>query len=211
VCETSVSDAVAAGVGADKAVLMGATAHEFTMMLLPSADALEGLDPAPLLIGAGASPELALTFVEHSRTSGDLERGTAWVVGQAVTDVIFRAPVAHWAGLRAGGPGGTWVYDFRWESRSPDVAGAAHCVDIPFGMDMLSAEGVPEALGGDPPQELADAVHADWLRLIRDGEVAAPQHAQARATIIYGADASRTVGDGYELEARIWDEIAGAS
>jgi para-nitrobenzyl esterase len=128
-----------------------------------------------------------------------------------VTSVIFRAPVAHWAGLRAGGPGDTWVYDFRWESRSPDVVGAAHCVDIPFGMDMLSAEGVTGALGTDPPQGLADAVHTDWLGLIRDRAVSAPHHGPARETIVYGADASRSIGRAYYLEARIWTEIAGAA
>ena len=207
VCETSVADGLAAGIGADKHLLIGATAHEFTMMLLPSAGELDGLDPEPLLIGAGASPALARAFVEHSRFSGDLDRGTAWVLGQGVTDVIFRAPVAHWSGLRVDAPGGTWTYDFRWESRSPDVVGAAHCVDIPFGMDMLNAEGVEAALGPEPPQALADRVHADWLAVIARGAVDAPQHGSERNTIIYGADASRSIGRAYDLEARVWEDI----
>jgi para-nitrobenzyl esterase len=207
VCEATVSDAIAAGVGEGKDVLLGATAHEFSMMLLPSADALAGLDPEPLLVGAGASSGLASDFVEHARATGELERGTAWVLGQAVTSVIFRAPVAHWSRLRASATGGTWVYDFRWESRSPDVVGAAHCVDIPFGMDMLSAEGVVAALGENAPQDLAHAVHADWLGLICDGAVNAPQAGAAHSTISYGNDATRTLGRAYDLESRIWDEI----
>jgi para-nitrobenzyl esterase len=209
VCEASVSDGVAAGMGSDKPLLIGSTAHEFTMMLLPNADALDGLDPEPLLVAAGASPALAREFVEHSRVTGDLDRGTAWVIGQGITDVIFRAPVAHWSGLRGEAPGGTWTYDFRWESRSPDVAGAAHCVDIPFGMDMLNAERVEEALGADPPQSLADAVHGDWLALITSRDVAAPQHGSERNTVIYGADASRSIGRAYDLEARVWEDIRG--
>ena len=206
VCPHSVSAGVAAGVGADKPLLIGATAHEFSMSLLPQSEALDGVDPGPLLVGAGGSPELVREFLDHSRVTGDLDRGTAWLIGQAVTDMIFRAPVAHWSRLRSGAPGGTWTYDFRWESRSPDVVGAAHCVDIPFGMDVLAAEGVAEALGPEPPQALADAVHGDWLSMVRDGVVDAPQHGADRATILYNADGSRSVGIAYALEARIWDE-----
>lgn len=206
VCPTSVTEALASGVGADKPLLIGATAHEFTMMLLPQTQALAHADPRTLLEAAGASSDLAQASVEHAGTTGDLDRGPAWVLGQAVSNVIFRAPVAHWSHLRNEAAGGTWAYDFRWESRSPDVVGAAHCVDIPFGMDMLSAEGVEAALGPVPPQELADSVHGDWLALIRDSELAAPQHGRDRHTIVYGADGTRSLGTAYHLEARIWDE-----
>lgn len=207
VCEQPVSDAIADGVGADKAALMGATAHEFNMLLSGARDELDGRDPVPLLIDAGASPDLARDFVEDARARGELERGTAWVMGQAISDVIFRSCVAHWARLRQGGPAPTWVFDFRWESRSPDVLGAAHCVDIPFGMDILSAEGVEAALGPNPPQRLADLVHADWLGLIRDGKVDAPVHGDDRETIVYGPDATRSIGPAYAMQQRIWDAI----
>jgi len=208
VCEQTVSDALAAGVGADKRLFIGSTAHEFTMMLSPSRQQLAGLDPVPLLVEAGASEELARDVVEDARERGELERGTAWVLGQAISDVIFRSCVAHWAQTRKGGPGPTWTYDFRWESRSPDVEGAAHCIDISFGMDMLSAEGVEEALGPQPPQALADLVHADWLGFVRDGEVDAPVHGDGWETVVYGPDAGhRSVEPAYRLQKRIWDAI----
>nr|PZM97149.1 MAG: hypothetical protein DIU73_06180 [Actinomycetota bacterium] len=178
------------------------------MMLSPSRQQLAGLDPVPLLVEAGASEELARDLVEDARERGELERGTAWVLGQAISDVIFRSCVAHWAQTRKGGPGPTWTYDFRWESRSPDVEGAAHCIDIPFGMDMLSAEGVEEALGPQPPQALADLVHADWLGFVRDGEVDAPVHGDGWETVVYGPDAGhRSVEPAYRLQKRIWDAI----
>ena len=104
VCEQTVSDALAAGVGADKRLFIGSTAHEFTMMLSPSRQQLAGLDPVPLLVEAGASEELARDVVEDARERGELERGTAWVLGQAISDVIFRSCVAHWAQTRKGGP-----------------------------------------------------------------------------------------------------------
>ena len=112
--------------------------------------------------------------------------------------------MAHWAPLRASFGAPTWVYDFRWESRAPGVDGAAHCVDVPFGMDMLRAPGA-DAATGPAPQALADAVHGDWLAIVRDAAIDAPQWSEERDVIVYGADASRTFGTGYAREARLWD------
>jgi len=81
--------------------------------------------------------------------------------------------------------------------------GAAHCVDVPFGFDVLGAPG-GRAATGPAPQALADAVHGDWLALVRDGRVAAPQFADGRSTIVYDASAERTIAPGYALESRLW-------
>src|SRR5690606_23864882 len=118
-----------------KPLLLGATAHEFTKSLasvVPSE-----ADPVALLRHAGVPEQLA-----GDMASREPDRGADWALGQVVSDAIFRAPVAGWAALRGTAP--TWAYDFRWESRAPGVRGAAHCVDVPFGFDILGADGVAD-------------------------------------------------------------------
>ncbi len=191
----SVQEAIEKGIGGDKTLLIGATAHEFNESMMPFSALLEDRDAPRVLSRAGLSKSLAERYRE---AAGD--RGVAWALGQLITDGCFRGHVARWSELRASAQAPTWVYDFRWESRSPSVRGSAHCVDVPFGFDILSAEGVPEAVGDSPPQKLANLVHADWLALVDGSGVDAPQHKDYFATIIYGDDVSRTVLPGYELE-----------
>ena len=200
----SVTDGIVAGVGADKPLLIGSTAHEFNESLAGVTAAVPQAEALSLLQHAGAPADLA-----EAMAAREPLRGADWTLGQVVSDAIFRAPVAGWAALRGDGP--TWAYDFRWESRAPHVMGAAHCVDVPFGFDILGAEGVPLAVGEDPPQALADTVHGDWLGVVRDGAANAPRHASGHATIVYGADGRRRVAAGYAVERRVWSEGLGRS
>ncbi|MFW7414780.1 carboxylesterase/lipase family protein [Demequina sp. SO4-18] len=198
----SVTDGIRAGVGADKPLLIGSTAHEFNEAMAGVSAGRPGADPTQLLVEAGAGRDLAAAMAAR-----EPERGADWALGQALSDAIFRAPTAGWAAWR--GAGSTWAYDFRWESRSDAAQGAAHCVDVPFGFDILDGEGVPHAVGEDPPQSLADAVHGDWLAMVRDGALDAPCHAPAHDTIVYGADGDRRFGAAYEIERRVWSEGLG--
>jgi para-nitrobenzyl esterase len=193
----SVDAALIAGVGGDKTLYMGSTAHEFNEQALPFAPLFIGQAQAPLLERAGLSKELATRLV------GSAGGPQGWAVGQLITDATFRCHVANWGVLRAGAAAPTWVYDFRWESRAPGVHGAAHCIDVPFGFDALGADGVAEAAGESPPQALADAVHGDWLGVVR-GEAIAADHRNRFSTIVYGDDASRREEIGaYALEREL--------
>jgi para-nitrobenzyl esterase len=71
-------------------------------------------------------------------------------------------------------------------------------------MDILGFPGT-DAATGPAPQALADAVHGDWLALVRDGTVVAPRFGEDREVIVYGTDASRSIGTGYAREALLWD------
>ena len=199
VCETTISDALGAGVGANRPLYLGACAHEFN-------DA--GASVAPLIGDSAAHAVLERAgvpaLIAAEIAAGARDRGSAWALGQAMTDAIFRQTVGHWASLRAASDAPTWVYDFRWESHAPGVAGAAHCVDVPFGFDILGAPGAAAATG-DAPQSLADAVHGDWLDMVRDGAVGAPRFGPGREVIVYGNDGSRSIGTGYEREVRLWE------
>lgn len=192
----SVEDALEAGVGADKCLFIGSTAHEFNHVAAGIADLARDADPADVYRRSGLPDDLADTLAGR-----EPERGPAWNIAQTFSDIVFRRCVPGFATAKGGDR--TWAYDFRWESTAPGVVGAAHCVDVPFGYDVLAAPGAGAATG-DAPQALADLVHADWLSLIVNAKVDAQPFASEHATVTYAADASRSVGPAYATEAELW-------
>jgi para-nitrobenzyl esterase len=192
----TVEAALVAGVGADKALYIGSTAHEFNQQVLPFKPLLISQSPERVLLRAGVPRELIGRYVE---TAGP---DAAGALGQIVTDATFRSHVATWALLRSGATAPTWVYDFRWESNAPGVHGAAHCVDVPFGFDCLGVEGTAEAVG-EGPQALADSVHADWLAVVTGEGVAAADHRDRFSTIVYDEAGRSERHQGYALEREL--------
>ena len=64
---------------------------------------------------------------------------------------------------------------------------------------MLGASGVDEALGAEPPQALADVIHADWLGVVTGEGVHAADHRDRFSTIVYEAQGRREIKHGYAL------------
>jgi len=196
----SVSDAIAAGVGDDVALLIGSTAHEFNTAVDASAPALRDLDPLAILARMGVPEGLRGPLAARAPAPD-----AASVAGQAFTDLEFRRHVAGWAAARATGAAAvrTWAYDFRWPA--PDTGLAVHCLELPFGFDILRDREAVRRAGADAPQALADAVHGDWLSLIVDGRVDAPIHGGEGVTVVYG-EPIREIRDAYLFERRLAEE-----
>ena len=90
------------------------------------------------------------------------------MVGQYITDHIFRAPAIAIALARAATGAPTWLYRFAW--RSGASGQSSHCLDVPFWFDCLGSERVGALAGPTPPQELADAAHGSFVAFIRTGD-----------------------------------------
>ncbi|MFD3840702.1 carboxylesterase family protein [Streptomyces sp. NPDC058642] len=143
--------------GDDGPVLSPSVGDDILPVPVAQGLAVHGHD-VPLLLGAtgdefdsGASP------VPGARAAGTRR-----------TDTLFRAACPRAAAARRAARAGTWLYSFEWPS--PVLGGAAHCVDIPYFFDLLDAGGIAEALGTDPPQELAASMHADLVAFLHGGE-----------------------------------------
>ena len=125
-------DAIAAGIGADKPLVLGATDDEFSMILDSAKGKLRWV-PAGLLLG-----KVGLTGADRKAylaANRDVRRlGTAAVVGRYITDRMFRTLALRIAAARGDAP--TWLYRFSW--RSPNFGSAVHCVDVPFFFDCLA-------------------------------------------------------------------------
>jgi len=183
-------DAYAAGIGADKELILGATDNEFNMILAGAADAMAAVPPAAVLGGLGVNPATIEAYVaEHEGL------GTAALVGQFVTDHMFRAPTLNLAEIRTATGAPTWLYRFSWPS--PTMGGAVHCIDVPFMWDVLGDAHVAAIAGTEPPRAIAEDLHASSVAFIATGQPGWPAYDEAdRAVRVYDVPTT-VVRDGY--------------
>jgi para-nitrobenzyl esterase len=192
-----------AGAAADIDLMVGSTTEETRLFLVPG-DAIDHVDDAALSALAaayGLPPEGvgAYRAARPGASAGDL-------FSAIQTDWYWRLPAmrladAHAASARAA----TFVYEFAWPS--PQMGGrlgAAHAVEIPFVFDTLGL-GTGPLLGTDPPQSLADAMHAAWAAFAATGDPGWPRYdPERRATMRFDA-APAVVDDPLARERALWE------
>ncbi len=94
------------------------------------------------------------------------EAGTAEIIGQLVTDHLLRIPLHHLADARQEP---SYVYEFAWPSNLPGL-GACHALELGFVFDTGETPESRKLAGEGAPQELADAMHAAWVRFATEGD-----------------------------------------
>ncbi|WP_308466584.1 carboxylesterase/lipase family protein [Rathayibacter soli] len=200
----SAASALEHGVGADKALMLGTVDNEFNMMMMGGADALAEVDPVAALGAFRLPPEVATAYVEaHSGI------GTAGILGQAVTDLMFRRFNRALAEARAAAGAPAWLYRFSWPS--PSMGGAVHCTDVPFFFDCLGAERVDVIAGPTPPTSLAADVHGAAVRFITTSNPGWPAYATPdRDVRVYDVPSS-VLPDGYGDVAVLGEQRLGES
>jgi para-nitrobenzyl esterase len=196
----SLAHAVRAGVSSDTPVMVGSTAEEFDAAMRGSADDVDDARLTRRLSAMGLTNDQIEAF--HRAYPGAPHE----MLGQAVTQSVFRVPAIRFADARSTGPAGTWLYDFRWQSPALGGIGAAHCLDIPFAFDVLDADGVEAVIGADPPQSLADQIHGSWVRFISDGDPGPgwPRYEQARRQTKVFDTTSEVVDDPWVQLRSVW-------
>ena len=128
--------------------------------------------------------------------------GEQYAGSQVSVVSMFRGPAVHLSQQRSGDAAArTWLYDFAYHSEVDGLS--AHCVELPFVWDLLGAEGVARVLG-DPPQRLADTVHADWVAFTASGRMPWPTVAEDPCgAMVFDVD-SAFAPDAYRLEAALY-------
>jgi carboxylesterase type B len=101
------------------------------------------------------------------------------------------------------------MYEFAW--RSPafgGLLGACHGLEIPFVFDTLGPGAMlGPALGDDPPQGLADAMHSAWVAFACRGDPGWPPYdLDRRATMRFDTVAT-VVHDPRGPERALWDGV----
>jgi para-nitrobenzyl esterase len=172
-------ESYAAGVGADKPLLLGATDDEFTM----------GFESVPRML-RWIPARFALRVLERTSTlrrrwlqANRARRGMVPVLGRYVADRVYRSLVVRTAESRR--DAGTWTYRFAWVS--PVNGWSHHCLDVPFWFDRLDAERVADIAGDHPPQHLADDMHAAVVAFVQGGDPGWPAwHTEPGITRVFG-------------------------
>jgi len=161
-------DALANGAGAEVDLLIGTNAEEMNLYLVPT-----GVRDK---IG-----RLLATYVLHKSQPharkvlkaygiGTKGRKPGQALTDAMNDLVFRWPARRFAEAHKGR---THMYEFDW--RSPMFGGelgASHGMELPFVFDALAcATGEQGLCGPNPPQDLAERMHALWIRFATDGRL----------------------------------------
>jgi len=182
----------AAGTGADVPVLCGGVRHELTPIGDALAGEIAGRSAVELLTQAGMSPARIEQF---TTTYPELAGDEVLLVGQVISNGLFRLPVPAWVRQRTSAPAATtrtWLYDFSWRSSLPAPEGglSTHCMEVPFVFDCLAHPHADGIQGSPRPQSLADVMHADWVRFIREGDPGWQPWARTGTGRRYGAPAA---------------------
>jgi len=117
----------------------------------------------------------------------------------------WRIPTIRVAEAHAKNSSATYMYEFAW--RSPQLnglLGACHALEIAFVFDTLG-NGTELMLGNNPPQQLADTMHAAWVAFATRGDPGWPQYElQRRATMRFDTT-SEVVDNPRSAERTMWE------
>ncbi|RZJ99471.1 MAG: carboxylesterase/lipase family protein [Novosphingobium sp.] len=158
--------ALRAGAGAEVDLLIGTNAEEMNLYFVPTGvRAKLGRLLAGWILGK-SNPQPRAALRAYGLGTKGVSPGHAFT--RAMTDLVFRWPARQYAAAHVGR---TWAYEFDWRSPACDgELGACHGMELPFVFNTLPTTAGAEGLAGAaPPQDLADRVHALWVRFATDG------------------------------------------
>ncbi|WP_327139709.1 carboxylesterase/lipase family protein [Nocardia sp. NBC_01327] len=171
VLEHQPADTVAAGAGAEIALLVGTTTEEGNLYLAPQGNLTTSTDQDVQDIATRVHPDPAALIAHHrahrpQATPGHLRSA---ILGDALFGIgtrrLVRAHATH---------APTYTYEFTWRSTALNgELGAAHTVELPYVFDHLHLPALrgPRGLLGDtePPATLATEMHGAWVHFARTG------------------------------------------
>lgn len=184
-------------------VLIGTNTHEFRFFSVPNGmiDLVSEEMLAMAMMGYQVPPDQAKeVYGADAATPGE-------VFEALVTDWFFRIPAIRLAEAQAEQGAKVWMYDFAWDS--PVFDGrmrAAHYVEVPFVFDNLAVETLRPVLGSEPPQALADTMHAAWVSFIKTGDPGWAQYDAQRRTSMRFDTESAPVDDLFAERRQLWDD-----
>lgn len=128
------------------------------------------------------------------------------ILAAVQTDWWMRIPAIRLADAHAAAPSGTYNYEFAWPA--PGL-GAVHALEIPFVFDTLDPNLplIGPLLGPEPPQDLADIMHAAWISFAASGDPGWQAYDLDRRATMRFDTRSHVVDDPRSWERAVWDGI----
>ena len=198
-------DSIAAGASANIDVLVGNNADEFQFFLVPTG--MLNVVNEVILSRAVAAYGLpvAETLATYRATRKDATPGG--LLAAIGTDWFYRIPAIRMAEAHAQqDAGATYMYEFAWQPPAFDGhLGACHALEMPFVFDNLDKEGFEGLVGTNPPQQVADAMHAAWVAFATSGNPGWPQFDLKRRATMRFDTTSELVEDPLSAERLLWE------
>ena len=120
-------------------------------------------------------------------------------------DWYVRIPVMRLADAHAKSAPATFVYEFAWPSRQFNgLLGACHGLEIGFVFDTLGCGTEPVA-GANPPQGLADVMHAAWVGFATSANPGWPRYELTRRTTMRFGSTSKVESDPLAWKRTVWE------
>jgi para-nitrobenzyl esterase len=156
------------GAGARIDLLIGTNAQEMNLYLVPTG--VRDKVGALLAIFALSRSQPGARRALKAYGLGKKGKKPGQALTDAMNDLVFRWPARVYAEAHKGR---THVYEFDWGSDAyGGELGASHGMELPFVFDTLPSVTGPEGLAGlNPPQALADRIHAIWVNFAASGRL----------------------------------------
>jgi len=198
-------DRISSGAGAGIDLLIGTNTDEQRLFLAPGGAidqvTFETLAAAVAAYSLPVAATLATYHAAHPGASaGDL-------LAAIQTDWYWRLPAIRLADAHTKGTASTFMYEFTWRSPQFDGhLGACHALEIPFVFDTLG-NGTDLLWGENPPQQLADTMHAAWVAFANTGDSGWPRYdLEHRGTMRFDRT-SAVVSDPRSAERALWQGV----
>lgn len=166
-------DAVRRGRVADIPLLVGYCAEEYRLHLGAASEFFTvDEDVVAALYGAVFGDHASAARALYAETAG---ADPTSLVAAIQTDRQYRVPAIRLAAAQAAVGGRAWLYRHaRRSSAFGGTIGAGHATELPYVFDLLDDDTSALLAGVDAPQQLADVMHAAWVRFVSDGDPSGP-------------------------------------
>lgn len=201
-------DRIVAGAGAGINLLIGTNSDEWRLFLALNGAIDHVTDEALAATAAAYGLPVTVTLASYRAAHPDASAGDLLAALQG--DWWVRVPALRLADTRAAqgkSAAPTYLYEFAW--RSPQFEGrlgACHALEIPFVFDTLGF-GTETLWGTNPPQGLADTMHAAWVAFATSGDPGWPRYeSQLRPAMRFDTTPT-VVGDPLAAERALWEGV----
>lgn len=162
------------GVGAEVELIIGTNTEEMNLYFVPSGVNKKLGKFLAHFVTKRSEPKGSEILKAYGINERGKRPGDAFT--EALTDLVFRLPARRFA---AAHQGRTHVYDFSWRSSAYNgTLGACHAIELPFVFNTLPTVAGARGLAGEnPPQDLADRMHAIWVEFAKTGALPWPEYA----------------------------------
>lgn len=168
------------GVGAEIELLIGTNSEEMNLYFVPSGVNRKLGKFLAHFVTKRSEPKGSDILKAYGINERGKRPGDAFT--EALTDLVFRLGARRFAGAHQGR---THVYDFSWRSTAYNgTLGACHAIELPFVFNTLPTVAGARGLAGEnPPQDVADRMHAIWVEFAKTGALPWPEYTAQNRTV----------------------------